>query len=252
MNQDDPDFAFSLVMFLLLGIIGPFLLSVTRRHKPTLGFQIRLFFASYTLRFLTSIVIYVFGLVNVLKDEDASGWLVGFYWYKDWLRQGIDFSQLPSILANSFFTQHHQGYYYFVASFFYITDTPTRLPLAVSNCLFGALTVILAYRIARSLFSEWVAVRVGWAVCLFPSMIIWSAQTIKEPIVIFLETLALYGCVQLKQNGFTLRHVLLCSLTILLLIPFRFYAAYVAAAAVALSLLLPQFGKRKFSVISVF
>ena len=73
---------------------------------------------------------------------------------------------------------------------------------AVLNCFFGALTVVFAYRIARTLFSEWVAIRVGWWTCLLPSLIVWSGQTVKEPAVIFLETLALYGCVNLSKFRF--------------------------------------------------
>ncbi|MGH9765514.1 MAG: hypothetical protein ACREDR_30870, partial [Blastocatellia bacterium] len=71
------------------------------------------------------------------------------------------------------------------------------------------------------------------------------AQTLKEPVVILLETVVLYGCVRLKVSGFSVRHILICGLAIILVLPFRFYAAYIAGAAVALSLVLPQFGKGK-------
>jgi len=100
------------------------------------------------------------------------------------------------------------------------------------------------------MFSEKVAVRVGWFTCVLPSMLIWSAQTLKEPVVILLETVVLYGCVRLKAEGFSLRHILMCAAAIVLVIPFRFYAAYIAAAAVALSLVIPQIDKRKISIAS--
>jgi 4-amino-4-deoxy-L-arabinose transferase-like glycosyltransferase len=194
-----------------------------------------------------SIVIYDFGLVRILKDEDASGWVVGASIYKEWLRKGVGLFQLPAMLSESF-SGNHRGYGYMLGGLFYMTDAPARLPAAVLNCFIGALTVVMAYRIARSLFSEWVAIRVAWWTCLLPSMIIWSAQTLKEPTVIFLETIVLYGCVRLKVKGFSLRHIIACGLAIILVLPFRFYAAYVAGAAVALALAIPQFGKRKLSV----
>ena len=75
--------------------------------------------------------------------------------------------------------------------------------------------VVFAYRTARTLFSEGVAVRVGWWTCLFPSMIIWSAQTLKEPVVILLEVIALYSCVQLKRSRYAVRYVALCGLCII-------------------------------------
>src|SRR5262249_34766489 len=46
---------------------------------------------------------------------------------------------------------------------------------------------------------------------------------------------------------FSVRHIAACGLAIILVLPFRFYAAYVAGAAVALALVIPQFGKRKLS-----
>jgi hypothetical protein len=66
-------------------------------------------------------------------------------------------------------------------------------------------------------------------------------------VVIFLETVALYACVHLKQSGFAVRYILLCSASVLLLYPFRFYAAFLAAAAAALTLILPKVGQTKSS-----
>src|SRR5262249_21473165 len=76
------------------------------------------------------------------------------------------------------------------------------------------------------------------------SLIIWSAQTLKEPVVIFLEALAIYACVNLKLTGFSVKYVLLCAAAIVLLAPFRFYAAYLAGAVAVMALLIPRIGAR--------
>jgi len=246
-NPQDPDLITGVVLLILFAMFGTGLVSLTWNHRATLRFQIKLFLCALLTRFLMSVVIYAFGLVNILKDEDASGWVAGASIYKEWIRKGVDLFQLPAKLAESF-SGNHRGYGYVLAGMFYFTDAPARLPAAVLNCLIGALTVVMAYRIARSLFSEWVAIRVAWWTCLLPSMVIWSAQTLKEPTVIFLETIVLYGCVRLKVKGFSVRHIIACGLAIVLVLPFRFYAAYIAGAAVALALVMPQFGKRKLSV----
>ena len=245
----DPDFPSGLLVFALLAVLGSFALFATHHHKRTLRFQLKIFLCAFALRFSLSVLVYQFGLVRVLGDEDAVGWWAGVFHYRDWTRQGIGLFELPAILMGAF-KGNHQGYGYMLGSLFYLTDTPARLPAAAFNCLFGALTVVFAYRVARTLFSPWVAARVGWLTCLFPSMIIWSAQTTKEPVVIFLETVALYGCVQLKQKGFSARHIALCAFAIVLAIPFRFYAAYIAGAAIALTLIVPQFKRGKFGVAS--
>jgi hypothetical protein len=110
------------------------------------------------------------------------------------------------------------------------------------------MTAVFAYRIARSLASDWVALRAGWWTCLFPVMIIWSAQTIKEPFVIQLEVMALYGCLQLRISKFALRHILLCVVCVFILASMRFYAAYLTVLVILITLLLPHLLRRKVTV----
>jgi 4-amino-4-deoxy-L-arabinose transferase-like glycosyltransferase len=126
---------------------------------------------------------------------------------------------------------------------FYVIGASSRLVAASINGFAGALVVVFAYRTARTLFSEWVAVRVAWWTCLFPSMIIWSAQTVKEPVVIMLEVVALYCCLRLRKSGYALRYVVLSGCAVALMLPFRFYAAYIGMAAFAGVLLVPR-GRR--------
>ena len=237
-------------MVLLLAAVGVYLLRFTLNHREAMRWQVKLFLIALVVRFLFSIAVYEFGLVRVLGDDDSSGWLLGVYRMNVWTRQHLSILDLPGVMSQAFF-ERHLGYYYLLGGFFFVTGTPGRMPAAALNCFFGALTVVFSYRLAKSLFSNWSATRVGWAVCFFPSMIVWSAQTIKEPIVILLETVALYACVHLKLSGFSVRYILLCVSAILLLIPFRFYAAYLAAAAAMIALIIPQIGKSaKLSVHS--
>jgi 4-amino-4-deoxy-L-arabinose transferase-like glycosyltransferase len=244
---DELNLPFGLVLLITFSAGGIAALHLTRNHRDTLPFQVKLFISAYLVRFAASIAVYIFGLVNVLGDEDASGWYLGVYHKQDWERLGAGLLDLPAALSGAF-EGHHQGYGYLLGALFYLTDSPGRMPAAALNCFLGALTVVFVYKTARSLFSEWVAVRAGWITCFFPSMIIWSAQTLKEPVIILLEAVALYSCVRLKVSRFSFKHILLCAVAIVLMIPFRFYAAYVAGAAVALTLILPNLKKGKLSV----
>jgi len=248
-TQSNNELAFAILMIFALAALGVYLLRITHHHRQALHWQVKLFLVALAVRFAASIVIYEFGLVRVLGDEDSSGWLLGVRLMNDWGQQHVSLLDLPGMLSEAFY-KRHQGYYYLLGGLFYLTDAPGRMPAAALNCFFGALTVVFAYRVARSLFSNWVAIRVGWFACFFPSLIVWSAQTVKEPLVIFLETVALYACVHLKLSGFSFRYILLCGTAIILLLPFRFYAAYIAAAAALVALVIPQIGKRKFSIYS--
>ncbi|MGH9844988.1 MAG: hypothetical protein ACREEM_40245 [Blastocatellia bacterium] len=249
-GETNTELPFGIVMILLFAGIGCYLIRFTQNHRQTLQWQTRLFLIAIGVRFLFSIITYEFGLVKVLGDEDGSGWQMGIFYSNQWTRKGLSILDLPVALSDAFF-EHHRGYGYLTGALFFVTGFPGRMPAAAINCFSGAVTAIVAYRVARSLFSNWSAVRVGWAVCFFPSMIIWSCQTVKEPVVIMLEMVALYACVQLKLTGFSIRYAVLCASAIFLLLPFRFYAAYLAAGAAMIALVIPQIGKRvKFSVHS--
>jgi hypothetical protein len=235
------------LLFIVLAIFGSMSIFFTWNHRETVRTQVALFLVALGTRFAFSVWVYQFGLVKILHDEDSSGWAIAAPLARLWALQRLSLIDLPYTLLGAFHGEHY-GYRYMLAALFYVINSPTRMVAAVLNCFFGALTVVFAYRIARTLFSDWVAIRVGWWTCLLPSLIVWSAQTVKEPVVIFLETLALYGCVNLKRSGFSVRHVALCAVTTILVIPFRFYVGYVAAAAIVSSLLLPHLTRRKMSI----
>jgi len=242
-GQPHNDLLSGLIFLVIFAGLGSFLLTLTRKHHETRNEQIKLFLCALGVRFAASVVVYVFGLVKVLGDEDSSGWISGLALSEGWGRRQFDLLSLPEIWVGAYEKQH-QGFQYLSGVFFFITGASARMPLAAMNCFYGALTVILIYRTAIGLFSRWTAVRVGWVACFFPSLIIWSAQTLKEPVIIFLEALALYACVNLKLSGFSVKYVLLCAAAIVLLPPFRFYAAYLVGAIAVMALMIPQIGAR--------
>ena len=106
-----------------------------------------------TLRFAVSIVIYQFGFVQVLGDEDSSGWWAGAILQRRWEQQGVGLLDLPLVLVDVY-TGPHRGYSYMLGILFYLTGAPARLPAAALNCFIGALTVVFTYRIARSLLGS--------------------------------------------------------------------------------------------------
>jgi 4-amino-4-deoxy-L-arabinose transferase-like glycosyltransferase len=248
-RPDNNDLFLGIVFLLLFAGLGISLIALTRKHCQTMREQVTLFLCALGVRFVASIVVYELGLVNVIGDEDASGWGYGVYLASGWDRQHMSLLSLPELWGAAY-EGHQLGFHYLAGLFFFVTGASARLPLAAMNCFFGALTVVFVYRIAISLFSRWTAARAGWVACFFPSLIIWSAQTLKEPVVIFLEALALYACVNLKLEGFSVKYILICVAAIVLLPPFRFYAAYLTALVAILALALPRISKGKSSIHS--
>lgn len=245
-QPDNNDLFLGVVFLLVFAGLGSFLLMLTHKHYKTRREQIKLFLCALGVRFAVSIVVYELGLARVLGDEDGSGWRGGLDLSNVWDKQRLGLLSLPEIWASAY-EKHHLGYQYLSGLFFFVTGASARMPVAAMNCFFGALTVVFVYRIAISLFSRWTAVRAGWAACFLPSLIIWSAQTLKEPVIIFLESLALYACVNLKLSGFSVKYILICVAAIALMPPFRFYAAYLTTVVAILALALPRLSKGKSS-----
>jgi hypothetical protein len=222
-------------------VAGGGVLALTRRCREALSLQLALFALAFASRFAMALVIYQGGLVDVLGDEDGCGWVLGVELRDSWVRAGTTLFDLPETLRGMY-SVSHPGYRYLLGAWFFLTGTSTRLSASALNCWCGALTVVLAYRTARTLFPRYVADRVGWLTCLFPSLVVWSAQTVKEPVIMLLEAVALYGCLQLKRGAFSPRHALAIAGAVLLLVTFRFYAAYITMGCVVLALALPRSG----------
>jgi len=246
--MDATDLFSGTTAFLLLSLLGCLLLLVTRNHRSGLGSQCILFLCAIAIRFLLSVSLYGSELHTVVVgDGDDNGWAGGLGIIAGWEYQGLALLDLPAALLDAF-KGLHRGYWYVLAVYFYFTRVPCQLSAAALSCFCGAITAVFAFRLARSIASDWAAWRVGWWTCLFPVMIIWSAQTIKEPFVILLEVLALYGCIQLRISEFALRHILLCGVCVVILASMRFYAAYLVGLVILISLALPHLGRRRGTI----
>jgi hypothetical protein len=251
MQIDPSELLFAVALFLLLygtGVVG---LRATAPNRAIASFEARLLLIAMVIRFAASIAFYAGGLVEIFRDEDAGGWWGGVTLYRQWQSQNLSFFDLPNEIWTAFMNPlGNFGYYYLLGTLFFVIDMHSRLAAAVLNNFFGALTVVLAYRIGGILFSDWVARRVGWWACLMPSLVMWSAQTLKEPIVIFLETGAMYCCLRMKVSRRRLLPLVGCAFYVFVLVAFRFYAAYLAGAAVILALLMPVLNRGRSTWVS--
>ncbi len=228
------------ILLTLLGLAGLYL---TSNHRDSFPFQQGLFVSAMAVRFAAALGLCIPSVYQaIVGSADASGWQGASVF-----KQLIDQSDLGAVAIPqeiwASFQGINRGYQALLGVYFYVTRLDSELSAATLSCFAGAMTAVMSYRLARALFSEWVAVRVGWLVCFFPSMIVWSIQTIKEPFVILAEVIAIYACTILRKQGFSLRHILIWALSILFALPLRFYVAYMLAGVFVVALLAPNFGR---------
>lgn len=131
---------------------------------------------------------------------------------------------------------YNRGYDYFGAGLMYVFGD-YRLNLSIWNGLIGSLTVIVLYRLGVTLFHPAVALRAAMLLAFMPSMVLWSAVAIKDPLMMLLVATALYLYVRLRRSFSIAEAVLLAGVT-MAIFAVRFYVAYfVTLALVGTSLI---------------
>ncbi len=236
-------------IFFIIGILG---VQITHQ-RDTVKEQTQLFIVAYLARITMILIVYYGGLIEVLKDEDSSGWVAGYVLYNDWVQAGYSIFSLPQAIIKYAQSQLalnsslHFGYTVILATEFFVLSMPGRMTAAVLGALVGSWIPVLAYRMSMQIFDNPKAARyVGWALTFMPSLIVFSSQTLKEPIVVFIEVLCLYCCVQISQFRYRLRHIVALSVGLLMVYYMRFYVAYVIIGTLILSLVIPLIFRSKF------
>jgi len=100
------------------------------------------------------------------------------------------------------------------------------------NASVGSVTAIVVFHTAKHLFNNSRVSQVACLlVCFFPSLVLWSAQALKDAIIVFVLALAILCTLQLLQK-MSARNVIILTICLLALLTLRFYTFYMMAAAV--------------------
>ena len=81
-----------------------------------------------------------------------------------------------------------------------LTDRSIMMAQSLS-ILLGTLSVLLSWILARKLWDNGTAIKVGWFVALFPSLILYSVLIMREIYVCFFLLITFYNLVNWNHNG---------------------------------------------------
>ncbi|MDD5543132.1 MAG: glycosyltransferase family 39 protein [Acidobacteriia bacterium] len=183
----------------------------------------KIFFAGLALRVLVAVLISVFGLKDFFGGDattyDFFGWQMAQYWH------GI----LPIIE----FPKQQVGYFYFVGYTYYLFGHYPSV-LVAFNCVVGALHAVYIYKISILIFDMPVAERAAKLTAFFPSLILWSAQMLKDPLIILMICMSIYAVLKLHEK-FSVSYLVLFLLVVIPLHSFRNYVFYILAASTLVS-----------------
>lgn len=227
-----------------VGIVCPivFLIFGSHRRDPVYGGLLAdIFLAAFVFRAVIGAAIYYFDL-HLLFGGDATTYdYIGSELAEVW--RGAP----PSAYLVPMLNDPNRGIFYWAAGFYYIFGQNLLLLDFVSSA-FGAATTILVVRIADRLFDDReVSIISAILVAFFPSMALWSAQLLKEPLLIFCLCLIVYS-MQRVLVRLRLRYLVYIVVGLVATFFLRFYMFYIMLLAIAMS---PVGPARRFSPIKL-
>lgn len=225
--NDKPDELLAIPLLLVLGGAASFFLR-KGYYREDADFQVNIFLIAFSLRVLTGMIVYGWELSVVVGDEDASGYILGWKAASNWYVNGFD--GFASDLAIVFFGKSNIGQSIIWGIPMYIAGGPSRLIVSVINSFAGSLLVIAIYRIARRIFGMDTAKIAAVMVTFWASIILLSASTSKEMLVILFEWTLLFLAIR-NPKGLTVNDGLLSIPLFLGVFITRFYALYMVVAA---------------------
>ncbi len=219
--------ALSILVILALSIPSVYLF---RHYSEENEFLTRIFLIALLVRISFGQFIHFFDL-RLVFGPDAIGFDI-------WGRRLMEIWQgLP--VPNDEITDRAQsitnpgwGINYLVGAIYFICG-PSIL-VAQSFCgIIGALIAPMIYFCAKNIFNnQRVAKLSAILVALFPSLIIWSSQLLKDGLIIFMLVFAMTMILQL-QKKFSYAAILFLILSLFGILSLRFYIFYMVAVAVA-------------------
>jgi hypothetical protein len=193
-------------------------------------FLLRLFVAGLLARMIVGLAIFVFrgqdffGGDALTYDFFGNAQLVG--WGGDKYYQSI---------ANQFVRSGEGsgwGMVYLVAAVYGLVGR-NMLAVQLMNSVIGAATAVVIYLCAYQVFQNSRVARIaGIAVAFYPSLVLWSAQGLKDGPIVFCLAIAILATLKLGEK-LQLKYILILLGGLIALFALRFYVFYMICVAIA-------------------
>ena len=222
---DYPEGAISVLVTLLVSIPAVFLIRYYSDDADKKTFLTKVFLAALLIRLILGLVIHIFDLRGLFGPDATIYDVIGKSLAESW-RGGLGTDDALSFEFSGW------GMSYLVAGIYFICGQ--SILAAQSFCaVIGAATAPMVYFCAERIFhNQRVAKVSALSVAFFPSFIIWSAQLLKDGLIIFLLVLAMTMILQL-QKKFTYPAIAFLVLSLVGIMSLRFYIFYMVAVSVA-------------------
>ena len=219
------DAAQAMLLCLAVGaVIGFFIY----RNKEDGSFLLQLFAWGLLTRMVVGLGIFVFNAQEFFGGDAITYDFFGWAQMKAW--QGDPYYQ---IITNNF-TQGHAsawGMVKMVGAAYYVIGR-NSLAIQFLNSIIGSATAILVYHCAQHVYKNVRVAKIA-AICVafFPSLVLWSAQGLKDAPVVFFLVLAILASLRLNEK-WSVKHVIILIVALFSILSLRFYVFYMITVAI--------------------
>ena len=235
------DGAAATVFALPLAAITGWLISRLQEDRPLL---FRLFASAFLARVLIGTLIYAFKLQQFFGGDAITYDYFGNALMNVW--DGNKSFQLAVDVFSGGGAASGWGMLYMVAAIYKVIGR-NMLAVQYVNAILGAATAPLAYLISMEIFpNRRVARTCALLSAFFPSLVLWSAQGLKDGPIVFLLALSMLATLKLGTR-FSFRYLTALALALCGLITLRFYVFYIVLLAIIAAFVL---GRRQLTAQS--
>ena len=208
---------------------------VIRRSREHGSYLVKLFMLALILRIAVGVAIFVF---NGQDFFGGDAWTYDYFGYHQLLAWRGD--KYASLLIDQYMGRglgSGWGMLYLVAGIYSFVGR-NMLAIQFFNAVIGAATVPLIFMSSYDLFRNFRVARIAaFAVAFYPSLVLWSSQGLKDPIIVFALALSIFAAGRLRQK-FSVIYLASLLAGLAMILAFRFYVFYMLIAAIAGGLLI--------------
>ncbi|HSK63798.1 MAG TPA: glycosyltransferase family 39 protein [Pyrinomonadaceae bacterium] len=192
-------------------------------------FLLRLFVLAVLVRIILATIIYIGGYEAFFGGDANTYDIFGKSLLQSWHGDAYHAARYAGFIKSG---AGAWGMLYLVAGVYQMIGE-NRFAIQLINASVGASTAFVVYYVALTLFNKVRVSRVAAVlVALFPSLVLWSSQALKDGLIILALALGILATLRLMEK-ITAGYVLVLTGCLLALLSLRFYIFYMMVAAVA-------------------
>ena len=232
--------AATLITLPLVAVAGFMIFQIKEDRR----FLLRLFIAALLMRMLLGTLIYVFHLQEFFGGDAFTYDFFGDALLRTWA--GEKYYQTVVDLFTGGGRSSGWGMIYMVAAIYKVIGR-NMLAIQYVNSVLGAATAPIVYLIALEIFPNKRTARIcALLSAFFPSMVLWSAQGLKDGPIVFLLAVSMLATLKLGEK-LSVKYLIALALALCALLTLRFYVFYIVVISVTAALVL---GRRPLSAKS--